>query len=48
MALKWSEVGESLIYPDNLIPVDVWFGRQKDVLSKWEEIKRQTVELNRF
>ena len=33
---------------DNLTPADVYFGRQKEVLSKREEIKRRTLQQRRL
>jgi len=32
---------------DNLTPADVYFGRQKEVLDRREEIKRRTLEKRR-
>ena len=33
---------------DNMVPADVYFGRQKEVLSRREEIKRQTLAKRRL
>ena len=32
---------------DNLTPADVYFGREKEVLDRREEIKRRTLEMRR-
>jgi len=32
---------------DNVTPADVYFGRAKEVLTRREEIKRQTLEARR-
>jgi len=33
---------------DNLTPADIFFGRQKEVLSKREEIKTRTLQKRRL
>ena len=33
---------------DNMTPADIYFGRQKEVLSKREEIKRRTLQQRRL